>query len=48
MEARNSLRVRYLAKALLWAVVAVICAIPAHPYLRAFAEYIRGGLNANF
>lgn len=48
MKVRNAVRMRYLAKALLWAVVAVICAIPASPYLRAFADFIKEGLHGSF
>lgn len=48
MNIRNAVRSRYLAKALVWGVIAAVCAIPAWPYLRSFAEFVKEGLNAGF
>jgi hypothetical protein len=48
MNARETVRMHYVAKALMWGAVAMTCAIPALPYLRAFAEFVREGLNGRF
>ena len=48
MKIRNTVRTRYLARALTWAIFAAICAIPAHPYLKAFVDYIQEGLNVRY
>jgi len=48
MKVRGIVRTHYLVKALLWAILAIVCTTPALPYLRAFAKFVREGLNGGF
>jgi len=44
MSYRKSIRAGYLAKAIMWGVVLLICLAPAMKYLGEYARYVQGGI----
>jgi len=48
MEYRNKVRAGYFAKAVMWAIVALVFASPAIKYLAEYGRYVQGGINGFF
>jgi hypothetical protein len=43
MKVEGSSRTTYFKRALFWGIVAIVTALPAFPYLRAFVRFISKG-----